>query len=122
MIRVKAIDHVCLWVRSLTEAKHYYEKVFGVTCVPREADPATLVVESEAIHFFISEDIMGGEYLSKQHLSFEVDSIDQVIAALNEMGISDYQQGEINFFKHRNYKWCEWRDPNGIRLECVEIL
>lgn len=121
MIRAKAIDHICLWVKSLPEAKTYYEKVFGFSCTPRDGDENTLVVESEHIHFFISESENGNELLSKQHLSFEVDSLEQVIETLDEMGISDYEQGEVNFFVHRNYKWCEWRDQNGIRLECVEI-
>jgi catechol 2,3-dioxygenase-like lactoylglutathione lyase family enzyme len=122
MIRLKNIDHVCLWVRSLSEAKSYYEKVFGFVCKPREGDATTLVVESENVHFFISEEAAENSFLSRQHLSFEVDSLEHVISALNEMGISDYEQGEVRFFSHRNYKWCEWRDPSGIRLECVEMI
>ena len=122
MIRPKAIDHVCLWVKSLPETKSYYEKVFGIICRPREGDKTTLVVESEDIHFFISESKMESDLISKQHLSFEVESLERVINILNELGISDYEQGEVNFFTHRNYKWCEWKDPNGIRLECVEII
>lgn len=122
MIKPKTIDHVCLWVKSLSEAKSYYEKVFGFICKPRQGDDTTLVVESENIHFFISESKRGGGFLSKQHLAFEVDSLEQVITSLKQMGISDYKQGEVTFFVHKNYKWCEWRDPSGIRLECVEII
>jgi catechol 2,3-dioxygenase-like lactoylglutathione lyase family enzyme len=122
MIRPKTIDHVCLWVKSLTEAKSYYENVFGFICKPRPGDDTTLVVESENIHFFISECKPGDSFLSKQHLSFEVDSLDEVIKTLNKIGISDFKQGEVTFFEHRNYKWCEWKDPSGIRLECVEII
>ena len=122
MIRAKAIDHVCLWVKSLSETKSYYEKIFGFVCTPRAGDGTTLVVESENIHFFISETKNGDDFLSKQHLSFEVKSIEQVISTLNEMGISDYEQGEVAFFVHKNYKWCEWSDPSGIRLECVELI
>jgi catechol 2,3-dioxygenase-like lactoylglutathione lyase family enzyme len=120
MIETKAIDHVCLWVRSLSEAKDYYEKIFGVVCTPREDDATALVVESENIHFFISESKNGSEFLSKQHISFEVETLNQVIMTLNEMGISEYEVGEVSFFVHKNYKWCEWRDPSGIRLECIE--
>ena len=122
MIHPKAIDHVCLWVTSLSEAKSYYENVFGFVCKAREGDANTLVVESENVHFFISESNNAGRFLSNQHLSFEVDSLEEVIDSLNKMGISDYDQGEVTFFTHKNYKWCEWRDPNGIRLECVEIV
>jgi len=122
MIKTKAIDHVCLWVRSLPEAQRYYEKLFGVVCTPREGDPTTLVVESEDIHFFISENEAENVFLSKQHISFEVESLDDAISTLKEMGIADYKVGEVNFFAHKNYKWCEWRDPSGIRLECVEMI
>lgn len=122
MITIKAIDHVCLWVRSLAETKTYYEKLFGVTCTPREGDETTLVVESDHIHFFISETATETEFISKQHISFEVESLNTVINTLNEIGISGYEVGEVSFFTRHNYKWCEWRDPSGIHLECIEKL
>jgi catechol 2,3-dioxygenase-like lactoylglutathione lyase family enzyme len=122
MIKAKAIDHVCLWVRSLPEAKNYYEKMFGFVCTPRAGEATTLVVESEDIHFFLTESKDGNALLSKQHLSFEVESLNKVIDTLNEMGITDYVVGEVRFFTYKNYKWCEWRDPSGVRLECVEML
>lgn len=120
MITTKSIDHVCLWVRSLPEAKRYYENIFGLSCTQRENDKDTLVVESEHIHFFISECKEANEFLPKQHLSFEVESLDDVIKTLQEMGVSDFKVGEVEFFVYRNYRWCEWRDPSGIRLECIE--
>lgn len=122
MIKTKSIDHVCLWVRSLPEAKAYYEKLFGFTCRVREGDGATLIIESEQVHFFLSENQGSDEFMPKQHISFEVDSLDQVIENLESLGISDYEVGKITLFTHRNYKWCEWRDPSGIRLECVEVI
>jgi len=122
MLTPKAIDHVCLWVRSLAEAKAYYEKVFNFVCTPRQGDATTLVVESPAIHFFISESDRDTVFLAKQHISFEVESLDHVIDNLISLGIADYEVGEVSFFVHKNYKWCEWRDPSGIRLECVELV
>lgn len=122
MINVKAIDHICLWVTSLQESKDYYEKLFGLVCTPREDDKSTLSVESESIHFFMSESKNEDEFIHKQHLSFEVESLDSVIETLHKMGISDYKRGKVTFFVHKNYQWCEWKDPSGIRLECVEIL
>ncbi|MDY6857350.1 MAG: hypothetical protein SWO11_22130 [Thermodesulfobacteriota bacterium] len=70
------------------------------------------MVESPKIHFFISE-VQGvsTDFLSKQHLFFEVDNLEHVISALEELGISDYKTGDFGIFQHRNYKWCEWRDP-----------
>ena len=122
MIIAKAIDHVCLWVRSLPEAKRYYENLFELSCTPRENDEDTLVVESKNIHFFLSECKDANEYLSKQHISFEVDSLDDVIETLQKTGVTDFKIGEVEFFIHRRYRWCEWRDPSGIRLECVESV
>lgn len=121
MIRARAIDHICLWVRSLSESKRYYEKVFGVVCYPRKDDPKTLIVESESIHFFISENEGEDSFISTQHLSLEVESLVEITEHLRSLGITDYSVGEVNFFSHRNYKWCEWRDPDGIRLECIEL-
>ncbi|WP_455205329.1 VOC family protein [Kaarinaea lacus] len=122
MIKTKAIDHVCLWVRSVAEAKDYYEKVFGFVCAPRGTDNTTLVVESENVHFFLSETKNHNDFLLKQHISFEVESLQSVIDNLNALGISQYQLGEVSLFTHKNYKWCEWKDPSGIRLECVELV
>jgi hypothetical protein len=85
-------------------------------------DDSTLVVESEAVHFFLRECGAESRLLSKQHLSFEVESLDTVIEALNEMAMTDYHVGEVGFFTHKNYRWCQWEDPNGIQLECVEVV
>ena len=122
MIQIKSIDHVCLWVRSISESRSYYEKVFGFECTPREGDSTTLVVESENVHFFLSEIGKESEFLSKQHISFEVESLDQAVENIKSLGITDFSSGEVGFFVHKNYKWCEWRDPNGIRLECIEVI
>lgn len=81
-----------------------------------------MVVESEDIHYFLSESAINNESLSKQHISFKVESLNQVIENLKVLGISEYEVGEVSFFTHRNYKWCEWRDPSGIRLECIEVV
>ena len=122
MIQVNSIDHVCLWVHSLAEAKSHFETVFGFDCKLHIHDQSTLVVESEKVHFFISETKQAGNFLANQHLSFEVESLAQVINTLTNMGITDFDQGEVAFFAHRNYKWCEWKGPSGIRLECIEIV
>jgi catechol 2,3-dioxygenase-like lactoylglutathione lyase family enzyme len=122
LIKTNAINHVCLWVRSIPEAKAYYEKLFGFTCTPRAGDSQTLVVESEQVHFFICEAMTDSEFLSKQHISFEVPALEPVIEQLKASGIADVKIGAVDFFTHQNYKWCEWRDPSGIRLECVELI
>jgi len=122
MIKAKKIDHVSLWVRSISEAKSYYENIFGFICTPRECEQTTLIVESDSVHFFLSEGGDENAFISKQHISFEVESLDEIIETLKIKGVTDYEVGEVNFFKYKNYKWCEWKDPSGIRLECVEII
>ena len=121
MIQPVSIDHVCLLVTSLSRAAAYYKRVFDFTCTIRPNDPQTLMVESSDVHFFISEvSDISTDFLRQQHLSLAVDDLDHVIAILEELGISDYETGEFKMFQHRNHTWCEWRDPDGIRLECVE--
>jgi len=122
MIEALEINHVCLFVPSLSEAQEYYEKVFNFRCSIRDTDHGTMMVESPQVHFFFSEYKNEKECLSKQHISFTVNSIDEVIIKLEKLGVVEYTIGESDCFKHNNYKWCEWRDPSGIRLECVEIL
>ena len=122
MIEATAIDHVCLAVSSLGRSRDYYERVLGASCKLRDNDPATLVVEAAQVRFFLSESLANPEFLSSQHLSLRVRSLEDVISALNALGITEYETGAINLFERDNYRWCEWRDPDGIRLECVELL
>jgi catechol 2,3-dioxygenase-like lactoylglutathione lyase family enzyme len=121
MIKPKAIDHVCLWVRSLAKSRAYYETVFDMVGTERADSPDTLVLESDQVHFFMQECRGDTRFIEKQHLSFEVDNLRDVIAGLKSAGISDYTMGEVTFLKYRNYAWCEWKDPDGIRLECIEV-
>jgi len=121
MIKPSAIDHTCLLVKSIEETKEYLERLFGFTCWFRNEAQTTLVVESEHVHFFVMEHKTESEFFEKQHISFQVDSVSLVVDELKRMGIKDLETGEVSFFKTRNYRWCEWRDSNRIRFECVEI-
>ncbi len=120
-IDVEAIDHTCLSVVSLSKSKQYFEKLFGAKCWYREGDSSTLVVETDSTHFFLTK-ADEGEVLTKQHISFRVNSLDDVIKKLDGFGVEDYETGSTDFFSYSNYKWCEWRAPDGIRLECIELL
>ena len=117
------IDHTYLFVSSLARAQNYYETLFDFTLRPREGNPQILCVESPAVHFFITE-VSGidREFLAQQHISFQVDDLSVVMAKLRAFGIEECRTGQVDFFQHRNYKWCEWRDPDGIRVECVELV
>lgn len=121
MIKPIAIDHVCLFVSSLEETKSYLEKLFNFECRYRDEFRKTLVVESDSVRFFVEEFVDKKGIVEKQHISFQVKSLSNIVFELERNEIVDYQIGEVDFFKNRNYKWCEWTDENGIRFECVEV-
>ena len=122
MIKPEAIDHVCLWVRSLARSRVYYERLFGLECTVRPGAVDTLLLESEQVHFFLRECREETRFIEQQHLSFVVKDLCEIVTTLEEQGIRDYGTGEVTFMKYRNYAWCEWKDPDGIRLECIEFI
>jgi hypothetical protein len=81
-----------------------------------------LVVETKGVHFFLAESKASQKFLSNQHLSLQVENLNKVISILKALKITNYETGIIDFFEHENYRWCEWRDPDNIRLECVEPI
>ena len=109
-------------VSDLNRSKKYYEKLFGAKCWFRKDNSKMLVIETKGIHFFLAESEASPEFLSCQHLSLQVDSLKDVIFNLESLKITDYETGIIDFFEYENYRWCEWRDPDNMRLECVESI
>lgn len=123
MISPTAIDHTCLLVTDLSRAREHFEKLFDFQITTREGVPTTLVVESPAIRFFLTETSTDASaFLPMQHLSFRVDDLEEVIGRLKTAGIEGFNVGQVDFLRRDNYRWCEWRGPNRIRLECVELL
>jgi len=118
---LRSIDHVALYVRDLDVAKAYYEEVFGLSCLELSGQELrTLQLEAPSVHFFVIEDpSITPDFVRRQHISFEVESLAAVVAALDARGEA-YELGEYAEFASRNYRWCEWRDAVGIRVECVE--
>jgi catechol 2,3-dioxygenase-like lactoylglutathione lyase family enzyme len=121
MIDLHGIDHICLLVSDLEKSQRYYEKFFNVVCKPHPTDTSTLMVESPYIHFFIKEINSPQTFLEYQHLSFKVPTLDHIIRELRTNNIG-HKVGMFTHFKYSNYRWVEWRDPDGIRLECIELL
>lgn len=123
MISPTTIDHTCLLVTALTPAREHFEKLFDFQITQRTEVPTTLVVESPSIRFFLNEVLDApATFLRSQHISFRVDDLEDVIHRLKTAGVKDFRVGQVDFLKHNNYRWCEWRGPDGIRLECVQIL
>ncbi len=121
MMRPTAIDHVCLLVTNLDESKAYFERLFDFTCTLVKSNTPTLAIESKTIHFFLSESTDApAKFLRQQHISFTVDALQPIIDQLTSQNIP-FETGHFDAFQYRNYRWCEWRGPDEIRLECVEI-
>ena len=120
-MQIKAIDHVSLYVSSIQNVKDFYRDLFQLTCkeIKTKSSPV-LSLENDSLHFFINEDPhIDPEFVAKQHISFEVDSLEPVIQQLKSLNIP-HKIGQYEGFETRNYRWCAWRDPENIRLECVE--
>jgi len=122
VIDVISIDHICLLVSNLEKSREYYEKLFDVVCKFHPKDNRTLMLESDKIHFFIKEISMPSVFYENQHLSFVTTKIDIIPEKLKQCNIENFETGVFDGFQYDNYKWIEWRDPDGIRLECIEKL
>lgn len=120
-IRALGIDHVCLLVSNLEKARGYYQSLFGLIVRPHPTASNTIMCEGENIHFFIEQVDFPREYLSKQHLSVRVSDVQTIMDTLQSLNIP-YESGTFTRFEYQNYHWVEWRDPDGIRLECVELI
>lgn len=120
-IHTIGIDHICLLVSNLEVAKAYYRSLFDVITNPHPTASNTLMCETEHIHFFIEEVDFPKELLSKQHLSLRVSDVQTIMDTLQSLNIP-FESGKFEGFEYQNYDWVEWRDPDGIRLECVELI
>lgn len=83
------------------------------------------MLESPDVHFFLKEIAIPSEcshLLADQHLSFEVSNLNEIVENLKAHGITKFETGHFSHFRYRNYRWIEWRDPDGIRLECIQRL
>lgn len=120
-IKVIGIDHVCLMVSNLEKARGYYQSIFGLSVKPHPRAENTLMCEDENTHFFLEQVGFPAEFLSKQHLSLRVSDRKKIMDTLQSLGIP-FETGKFEGFEHHNYFWVEWRDPDGIRLECIELI
>ena len=122
MQEIFMIDHVCLIVRDVLKSMEYYEMVFDIKGQQHPKDDNTYMFESPEIHFFLCQADFPRQFLEKQHLSLRVKNLDTAQKVLEEKGITHYESGQFESFKYTNYKWLEWRDPDGISLEFVQVI
>lgn len=121
MITPVEIDHVCLQVSNLEKTKAYLQSIFDFEFFQHPNSNNTLAVESENVHFFIQESKHSKSFLSKQHISFKIENMNVIREKLEGMYI-EYNSGTFSEFKYKNYHWIEWRDHDGIRLECIQKI
>jgi hypothetical protein len=50
-----------------------------------------------------------------------VSDVQTIIDALQSLNIP-FETGKFEGFEYQNYYWVVWRDPDGIRLEYVELI
>jgi len=122
-MQLRAIDHVTLYVRDLDAVRPYYEEVFGFSCSELRTEAGRgLQLETDSVHLFIVEaPERDPGSVRMQHVSFEVAELGAVARQLDSRGEA-YETGQYSGFRSRNYRWIEWRDPEGIRVECVEHI
>ena len=120
-IQSAGIDHVYLLVSNLEKARGYYQAIFGLTVALHPTAQKTVMCESPELHFFIEQVDFPKPFLSKQHLSLRVSDVQTIRDTLQSLDIP-YRSGTFTKFEYQNYHWVEWRDPDGIRLECVELI
>ena len=122
-MELKSIDHVTLYVNSIDNVKEFYRDIFNLSCEEVTSDGVSyLIIENSAVHFFIMEDPdITPAFVAKQHISFAVDQLENVIEKL-ELHKLPYETGQYSGFKTRNYRWCEWLDPESIRVECIQYV
>ena len=118
---IKAIDHCCLQVSDLKKSRDYYASLFEFDFRSHPQNEKMLMVENEEVHFFMEQSGAPSDFLEKQHISFEVDDLDEWRNKL-EIKEIEYEEGSFEGFRHRNYDWIEWRDIDGVRLEVVKVV
>ena len=123
MFQLQSIDHVTLFVQDIDTIKEYYAELFGFSVTELfHKNAKNLQLEAGPVRLFITEDKeIEPRIVEQQHVSFAVGSLLPVIDLLKARGES-YKTGTFLGFESNNYHWCEWRDPAGIRVECVEHI
>ncbi len=115
------IDHICLIVKGVNKTRAYLHSLFDFEFKNKPDTENVLMCENRNLHFFVKQMDLPTEFLQEQHLSLTVDDIKLISDRLKSIKI-DFEIGEFNGFRYNNYKWIEWKDDNGIRFKCVEVI
>ena len=118
MINTISIDHTVLQVKDLSVSSLYLKHIFNFDSLQHPKDKNSLAIEGKGVHFFLKK----REFPPLgQHISFEVNDLDEVKSILDANRIQ-YAEGDFSSFRTRNYHWVEWYGSDNIRFECVKSI
>ena len=120
MVFLKRIDHTTLFVADLDGFEKHIQAVTGCEVSRLEDDNNVSLFEQGDVHFFAVE-VPAGDIPKDQHLSFEVSDLEALQDRLNALDVP-FETGTFTKFKFRNYRWCEWKIADNVRLEGIELI
>ncbi len=122
-----AVHHVAILVKDYQKSRHFYVDLLGFSVLRENYRPARgdwkldLAVGDTELELFSApnapERPTHPEALGLRHLAFRVESVAQVAAQLNALGI-ETEPIRIDEFSHKPFTF--FRDPDGLPLELHE--
>jgi glyoxylase I family protein len=127
--------HVRLTVTDIGQSKSFYDKVFGwpiaIDASDKVDDPA---VRSSADSFYggviyqtpsgalfglrpVGSEIFDSEHTGLDHVSFEVESRDALVAAQQALDEAGIVHGEVRDLEGAGESILSFSDPDGVHLE-----
>ena len=128
MIAVRRLNHAVLFVSELDRAVEFYQRVFGMTVIAREprANAAFLRAGGSDNHHDLGLFGLGSaasrpprRQVGLYHLAWQVDTIDDLVAARDELVAWGVLRGESS---HGATKSLYGADPDGNEFEIMWML
>ena len=128
MIAVRRLNHAVLFVSELDRAVEFYQRVFRMTVIAREprANAAFLRADGSDNHHDLGLFGLGSAasrpprgHVGLYHLAWQVDSIDDLVAAREVLLASGILRGQSS---HGATKSLYGADPDGNEFEIMWML
>ncbi len=128
MIAVRRLNHAVLFVSELERAVEFYQQVFGMTVIARESRAAAAFLRASGSenHHDLGLFGLGPEaprpprgHIGLYHLAWQVDTIDELVAAREVLLASGALRGESS---HGATKSLYGADPDGNEFEIMWML
>lgn len=128
MIAVRRLNHAVLFVSDLDRAVEFYQQVLGMTVIAREprANAAFLRAGGSDNHHDLGLFGLGAAasrpprgHVGLYHLAWQVDTIDELVAARDVLLASGVLRGESS---HGATKSLYGADPDGNEFEIMWML